>query len=150
MKGRVRALRVEIATHAHATEDEERVVKAVVNLAPNVLRRVRVGRVVLEGHYGNPITRITVHVSGSDVEEFLREFASRLGPNEKRMFRFLIRERYDASSGRLFLRVSKQDAFLGHVRFSDGDDVVRVVVVFRGSPSVDDVIKEFEELGLVA
>jgi len=79
LPGFSRVVRVEIAAHAHATEDVDKVVEAVMGLLPETLRgRVEPLVVTVEGHHGNPITRIVVRLEGVDAEEFLRSLASRL------------------------------------------------------------------------
>ncbi|NOZ89459.1 MAG: hypothetical protein GXO15_05995, partial [Crenarchaeota archaeon] len=90
MPGFSRVVRVEIAAHAHATEDVDKVVEAVMGLLPETLRgRVEPLVVTVEGHHGNPITRIVVRLEGVDAEEFLRSLASRLGDAERRILRSL-------------------------------------------------------------
>jgi len=145
-----RVLRVELAVHAHATEDPGRVRAALLNLLPEELRgRVRVEESVVEGHYSNPIRRMVARLEGGDAEAFLRYLASRLGGQERRVLRFMLESRYDEKSGRFYLRLGKQDAYLGEVRFVDGDDVVHVVIVLRGSPRLDRALGALEELGLL-
>ncbi len=146
-----RLLRVEMAVHAHATEDEEKVLTAVMGLVPPELRgRVNVRREVLEGHYSNPITRIVVRVEGRDAEETVRYIGSRLSDAERTVLASTLESRYDARAGRLYLRFSKQEAYLGRLRLYEGDDVVRVTLVFRGSPRLEEVAEELRRLGMVS
>ncbi len=141
---------VELAVHAHATEDEERVMRALARLVPeDVLKRARVAKTVLEGHHGNPITRITIVIEGEDAEKTVAHIASLLDEAEKRVLDVNFESRYDEKSGRLFLRFSKQEAYLGRVRLMDGDDVVRVVIGFRGSPDIRKARRIARELGLL-
>jgi len=145
-----RVLRLELAVHAHATEDEEAVVKALLNLIPPGLRgSARVSRQRLRGHYMNPITRMTLSLEGKAAEEALRWMGGLMSEGEKELLWMELGQRYDESSGRLYLRFSKQDAYLGRARLGAGDDVVRVVVVFRGSPSIREVEEKLRELGLL-
>jgi len=145
-----RVLRVELAVHAHATEDPARVRQALLNLVPEAIRgRVRLEESVVEGHYSNPIRRIVARLEGPEAEEFLRGLASRLDEAERKVLRFMLESRYDEKSGRFYLRLGKQDAYLGEVRFVDGDDVVHVVIVLRGSPRLEKAMKVLEELGLL-
>ncbi len=142
---------VEITVHAHATEDVGRVKAALEALLPEELRgKVEYEEQLLEGHHGNPITRIRVRVRGDDAVRVLEHIASRLSDAEKKALSSLLELRYDERAGRLYLRFSKQDAYLGEVRLYDGDDVIHVVVVFRGSPKLRDVEARLRELGLLA
>jgi len=145
-----RVLRVELAVHAHATEDPARVRQALLNLVPGELRdRVRVEESVVEGHYSNPIHRIVVKLEGRDAEEFLRGLGARLDEGGRRVMRFMLESRYDEKAGRFYLRLGKQDAYLGEVRLVDGDDVIHVVVVLRGAPRLEKALKVLEETGLL-
>lgn len=137
--------------HAHATEDVERVKQALLNLLPDCVRGKAVfSEAVVEGHYSNPIRRMTVHISGEDAIKVLEYLGSKLDDIEKSALMASLDLRYDEKEGRLYMRFSKQDAFLGRVKLYDGDDVVRVVVVFRGSPRLEDVKHILEEVGLLS
>jgi len=141
---------IALAVHVHATEDERKVLEALYRLLPEEVRgRARVSKATLEGHHGNPITRIEVVVEGEDAEKTARHIASLLDDTEKRLLDASFETRFDERSGRLFLRFSKQDAYLGRLRIMDGDDVVRVVIGFRGSPSVEKARRYARELGLL-
>ena len=141
---------VELAVHAHATEDVGKVLEAVERLIPKELRgKARVSRVSLEGHHGNPITRIEVVLEDEDAEKTVRHIASLMDDREKLVLDTSFEARYDERSGRLYLRFSKQDAYLGRLRFMDGDDVVRVVIGFRGAPDSRKARRIAKELGLL-
>ncbi|BEP18499.1 RNA-binding protein [Pyrofollis japonicus] len=143
-------VRVEIAAHAHATEDPARVEQALLNIVPEKLRpRLRIEKTVLEGHYNNPITRIVARLDGKDAEEFVKEFASMLNEQDKKILTMIVESRYDEKSGRLFLRFSKQDAYRGEIRLHDGDDVVHVVIQLRGAPKLGKAMKILQEVGLL-
>ena len=144
-------VRVELSAHAHATEDVDRVLEAVLNLLPEELRgRVKPLVQTVEGHHGNPITRIVVRLEGQEAEEFLRGLASRLSEQDKRILRFILESRYDEKAGRFYLRLSKQDAYQGRLVFSDGDDVVHVMISVRGSPRLERALRMLEEAGLLS
>ncbi len=146
-----KVLWVELAAHAHATEDVEKVKQAVMSLVPEELRgSARVSVSTVEGHYSNPITRIVVRLEGRAAEELLRSLASRLGESDKKILRFLLESRYDEKAGRFYLRLGKQEAYMGEVRFVDGDDVVHMVIAVRGSPRRERALRLLEELGLLA
>ncbi len=141
---------LELAVHAHATEDESKVLGALLNLLPEDVRgRVEARRSVLEGHHGNPIVRLELVLQGEDAEKAVRYIASRMDEADRRLLDASFEARYDERSGRLFLRFSKQDAYLGRLRLMDGDDVVRVVVGFRGSPDARKARRYARELGLL-
>jgi RNA binding exosome subunit len=141
---------VEITVHAHATEDVSRVRLAVENLLPPEVRgKVKFEEQLLEGHHGNPITRMKIRLQGEDAERFILHVASMLSDTEKKVLASLFESRYDRKAGRLYLRFSKQDAYLGEARLYDGDDVIHVVVIFRGSPSPKEAMDTLRKLGLI-
>ena len=146
-----RVVGVEISVHAHATENVDRVKQAVLNLLPEDMRgRASFEEQVLEGHHGNPITRIRLRLRDRDAEEFIKRLASMLSDTEKRVLRAMLSDRYDERQGRIYVRLSKQDAFLGEARLYDGDDVVHIVVILRGSPKLEEATRVLSELGLLA
>ncbi len=147
---RVKLLRVELAVHAHATEDEEAVKRALLNLLPPELRgRARLRTQRLRGHYLNPITRMTLSIEGRGAEEVLRWIAGIMDEGEKELLWMELDQRYDESTGRLYLRFSKQDAYMGRARLGAGDDVVRAVIVFQGAPAREEVVEKLRELGVL-
>lgn len=146
-----KVIRVEIAAHAHATEDVNRVKQAILNIVPESLHeKAEFTLYTLEGHYNNPITRIVVRLEGNAAEEFVRGLAKRLDRESKKIIAMMLENRYDAKQGRFYLRFSKQDAFLGELRFYDGDDVIHVMINLRGTPRLDKAINVLKELGLVS
>ncbi len=148
--GLTRVRNLELAVHAHATEDEGKVLEALLRLVPEDVRaRARVEKSSLEGHHGNPIVRLRLILEGEDAEKTVRHIAGLLDETDKMILDTSFEQRYDERSGRLFLRFSKQDAYLGRLRLMDGDDVVRVVIGFRGSPRTEKAKRIARELGLL-
>lgn len=141
-------VRAELSVHVHATEDENKVVQAVRNIvsSEDILKASREVKEVLEGHYSNPITRIRLEISGENAEKLLSRILKALDEHDKRVLVETLDRRYDEKGGRLYIRLSKQDAYLGEVRLMDGDDVIRIMFVFRGAPSISDIRRFLEEL----
>ncbi len=146
----VRVIRVEFSVHSHATEDEHKVIQALMSILPESARDIDVKREKLEGHYSNPIIRFTMTLEGSRAVEFLRRLGEKLDSYDKELLGATLERRYDRKTGRLYLRLGKQEAYLGEIRLVDGDDVVRVVVVFQGTPKLSDIRKFLEEVGLLS
>ena len=96
MRVKQRVLRIEFSVHAHATEDVERVKQALLNLLPEHTRRkVTFSETLVEGHYSNPIRRITVHISGEDAIKALEYLGSTLDDIEKHALMASLDLRYD-------------------------------------------------------
>lgn len=150
MQKEVKIVSAEVAAHAHATEDLEKVKRAMLNVLPEDLRaklKSRIDVQKLEGHHGNPIHRLTLRLSGEEASSLLRFIISGLSEGERTLMELIVKNRYDKKRGRLFLRLSKQDAYLGRIRLLEGDDVLRVTVTFRGSPSPTLVASLLKEMG---
>jgi RNA binding exosome subunit len=126
----VRELRAQV--FVHATEDKERVMKALMELFPSDVRsRVSIEEERLEGHYGNPIIKIVARVVGEDAVRTFRHILSRLSRIDREALRGTLEDRVD-KEGTLYFRLSKQEAYLGGLTVYEADDVIRVTVHFEG------------------
>ncbi|MCE4604678.1 MAG: hypothetical protein F7B20_06915 [Aeropyrum sp.] len=116
----------------HATEDREKVLKALSSVVPTKSEGVEVVEDVFEGHYGNPIRILTIRVKSPRLaEDLLKSVLDRLPEHDVKYLLSTLDERVD-KSGALYLRVSKQDAFHGEIRIFEGDDVIRLSIGFKG------------------
>lgn len=138
---RVRVVEVELSTNCHATEEPEKVATALRNLLPPQLRSgASIEEQVLTGYYGNPIRRMRIRVRGRDAEEVLRHILRSMDDTDREVLFSTLESRFDPRGSRLYLRVGKQDAYLGRIRLYDGSDAVRVVASFAHARNrVDDV-----------
>lgn len=126
--------RVNARAYVHATEDRERVLKALITVFPgDIIDRLEIREERYEGHYGNPI--IVLEADSRDplvAEKTLRHVLSSLPSSDRRYLLASLEERVDRS-GSLYLRLSKQKAYLGELVIHEGDDVIRLMVSFEGS-----------------
>ena len=138
-------IRVTARVYVHATEEKDRVMKALMNVFPRELwGDVEVREEKYEGHYGNPI--IVLEAGISDPQKALQAFkniVNRLDEADRRYLLASLEERVD-KNGTLYIRLSKQQAYLGSLRVFEADDVVRVAVAFQGSRRK--ALKEYHEL----
>jgi hypothetical protein len=118
---------MELSTHVHATEDEDKVRRALLNLLPPDLR-VKVRPVVTEssGYFGNTIKVLSLGIRGGDAERALGFMLRSMDETDREVLRASLENRIEGS--RLFIRFDKQMAYKGVIRLSDGDDVVKVTV----------------------
>ncbi len=134
---------VRFSTLAHATEDLEKVVQAVLAISPPDFPR-KVETLRLKGHYGNEITicRLTVN-SRQKAEGFIDHLWERLGVSDRKTLYMGLDEHLD-SAGTLHLRIEKQKALEGQVVLGSTDPV-KVEISFQsrgtGEPLVDLVRK---------
>jgi len=108
--------KLKLRAHCYATEDVNKVRKAVENLLGNVKHDMKVVEVL--GHYGDPIKVLEYSVaSAEDAEEVFRKTISALG------FETLGVEERSGIGGKLHLRVDKQQLYQGRIVPSDVDPV---------------------------
>ena len=118
-----------ISTIAHATEDPEKVKRAMLNLLPKDLRTsVTMSETVAKGHHGNPIVLLNFDINDSESAKATFNYIMRSLPDvEKSQIRSQLHLYYDGKSA-LYLRIDKQSAYLGSLRLSLSDDVIKLRV----------------------
>jgi hypothetical protein len=105
-------------TFVQATEVEERVVEAM-RLVTGV---DEFERTETEGYHGNPIIILETTLKR---KRDIRNVFSRLDTEDVQLLIDTLDERVDEDS-HLYMRLDKQEAFLGGMRLADGGDVIRV------------------------
>ena len=144
-----RAVSVKISTITHATEDHEKVAKAIRNLS---LGETSLGFIMnrAKGHHGNEITTSVFTIrNAKNAERFLKNIWSGLSQLDKTEVYSSLASRID-SSGTLFLRIDKQEALKGRIRL-ENIDPVKIEISFRTEPSkrnefVDNIRRTLEEI----
>lgn len=137
---------IDIRVFAHATEDVDKVLKAVWNVLPSEAFDVVVfERSSLVGHHGNPIVVLEARIKDRNLcEGVFRRLASSLGVLDKELLgREVLRF---VEKGSLFLRFDKQLAFLGLVKLS-WVDPIHFRVQFK-KHSCEEVVGICREYGL--
>lgn len=137
---------VQVSTIAHATDDIEKVQRALRFFLPESLReRELFTRRYVQGHHGNPIVTFEAKLTRlEDVDQFSHHLAEQLPKTEK----LLIQGNLDTHSdeeGNLYIRFDKQQALRGVVNLSD-EDPIRVKLKFnRLSGDTEKLMKQFLE-----
>jgi RNA binding exosome subunit len=116
---------VNISTFAYATEDEEKVVKAIRNLLNDEVQDIRLTRRRLSGYYGDPILVISGKVRKKGATDTLNNLMNRLSTLDKQKLLDEIGDRLD-ENGNFYLRFDKQKAYIGKV-FLQEIDPIRMV-----------------------
>ena len=123
-------LKAELQTFAHATEDIEKVEKALANILGDEIRNATITHSELKGHFKDPITIIKAKVKkkkpASDLFDKIIEGMSSL---DLSTLLDEITERVD-TSGNLYIRFDKQKAFRG-VEYINKFDPIRIKIKFR-------------------
>ncbi|MEM2548509.1 MAG: RNA-binding domain-containing protein [Nitrososphaerota archaeon] len=116
----------------HATEDEEKVMKAVENVVRfDRMSKMKIVTQVLKGYYGDPLAMIRFEVLDPDTSlEIVKDIFSRLSEYERHD---LIENCIEGGrhGGKLYIRLDKQAAYNGVLRLSDKDPI-RIEVAVRG------------------
>jgi RNA binding exosome subunit len=138
---------VDIRFCAHATEDLDKVMKAVYNIFPSdQTEEIAFNKSSLQGHYGNPITffetRIKDKVTVRALVENLSNTLSSLDKEElgRELHRFV-------EKGSLYLRLDKQAALQGKIKFVTSDPI-RIRIRFIKS-KLEDVTEICRKIGMI-
>lgn len=136
LKGAVQS--VEVSYLVHATEDIAKLSEAVYAMlsVPSKPEEEK-----LEGHHGNPITRVRYHITGDEAALVLDRIAARLAGETKIVLRNDLEELLDEHSA-LYLRFDKQRLVQGALQEGTGD-AVRVKVKLRGGHLARESAAEF-------
>lgn len=112
---------------SHATEDPEKVKTAILNLAPKQVRSsIKVNLSSAKGHHGNPITLFSADIDDPEsTKKIINHVVRSLSEAELSHIRDQFSFYYDGHSS-IFLRFDKQSAYLGSLRLSTSDDVVKL------------------------
>ncbi|HIE14702.1 TPA: hypothetical protein EYP70_05460 [Candidatus Bathyarchaeota archaeon] len=121
--GKIPISYIDISMFAHATEDEEKVLKAAKAIIPKEEdERVSFKKNRLKGEYGNPITFFKVRVKEPrSVEAIIAHLSSHLTESDKAsMLRdFSLR----LCNGILYIRLDKQKALQGRLKLCNADPI---------------------------
>lgn len=125
---------LEIFTLCHATENLGKVKKSIINLLPSTIKTLYESLIevtLLEGHYGNPIFFLKLKIEDSvHATLIFRHLMKSLDPSDILSLEVAIGLHQD-SSGNLYLRFDKQQAYLGKVKLNEGDDVIKIKIRFK-------------------
>ena len=127
----------------YATEDPKKVLKAVENvLGADAAKKMSMSSERLEGYYGDPITLMRIFLLDRELcEKALLRILSNLSDSEREEL-WRDRSKLGRHGGKLYIRLDKQEAFLGRIRLSDKDPI-RIVAELRGN--VEALRKRLEE-----
>ena len=138
---------IAVSAFAHATEDLDKVVKAVQQVLPNDQTEIRFNKSSLTGHYGNPITLVEAKIRDKQtILSLIEKLASNLSPLDKEILRRDIHVHFE--KGNLYIRLHKQLAFQGKVALGRSDPI-RMRIRFK-TKEIEDVITICKEWGVLA
>lgn len=128
----MRIERLLIQVLCHATEDEEKVMKAVENVVGiEMMDKMKISSNTLRGYYGDPILMIKFETSDPETPmQIIRRIFSKLSEYEKIDVIQNCLER-GKHGGKLYIRLDKQAAYNDVLRLSNKDSI-RIEVAIRG------------------
>ena len=139
---------ISIRVFAHATEDQERVTRAILNILPEELAESAVFKKTnLTGHHGNSIMLIETELADRPrLMTALEKIGKSLTSLDKQT---LYNEmKLHLEKGNLYLRFDKQGAFCDRLEFSPIDPI-HFKVHFRNK-TPDEIVGICEKAGLLA
>lgn len=134
----VKLLRASVFTHA--TEDLSRVRQALLNIVPQELRgSISITEEVVKGHHGNEIKIYRFELHGDYALRVLKYIICSLSDGDRSVLLLSVGDRVGDVKSHLYLRLGKQESYMGRLTVRDGSDVVRVAVTVDGCRTLDDV-----------
>ncbi len=122
---------IEIMTYIHATEDEDKVMKALEKLVPSNYRSlIKIEKSCSYGYFGNEIKIVKIKVQNSQLaNNIISHVVSMLDNLDKQIIKTSFESRFEKS--KLYLRINKQSLYLSKPQLDEGDDVVKIVIGFN-------------------
>ena len=138
---------VDIRFCAHATEDQDKVLKAVYNVLANEdPEEIEFTKSNVEGHYGNPITFFETRIkTKKPIKALIDNISSNLSSLDKNELTNTIDKCVE--KGNLYIRLDKQAAFQNKVKLVMSDPI-RIRIRFRKNKP-EDVVAVCKELGML-
>lgn len=144
-------IRLTVQASVQATEDAEKVQKAVENLFPADLRStLKFTTSKLRGHYHNPILRLETQLTQHDhIERILTSIGQSLSSEDRAQLGRTFSSRIDEKGG-FFIRFDKQEAYQGRIRIIHRGDSIRMVIRFSGrKPSINQIENHCRQFQLI-
>jgi len=122
MKKTLSVSSAEVSVFSYSTEDEKKVQRAVLNTFPRELWvMVKFSSQIVKGHYNDSMTVLSAKLK-KEAEGFARYLLSQFSPTDRRRLLDELDSRMD-SSGNLYIRLNKQEAFLGDIELGESDPI---------------------------
>ena len=140
----MRIVSARVSVIVHATEDPEKVTRALNQICGLDLSRSMIEQRTVKGHFGNPIKPLALHLRYAQAEEVLVNLWRKLSVQERDVLVEALKDRLD-DEGKLHLRLDKQESFRGKVRLNERDPI-KAQFSFQSGSSYTEVRKLLESL----
>jgi hypothetical protein len=137
---------IDVRFSVHATEDLNKVIKAVHQILPaDHVDDVVFKKNALRGHYRNPITLFQTRITKKKIVKALVKnvFSNLEEPDKESLLREI---NSHVEEGSLYLRLDKQAAFQSEMKLCTADPI-RVRIRFR-KKRIEDIVRICQELGM--
>ena len=143
--------KINIRFSVHATENPEKVKKAVDYLfSPDYIEDVTFKKTVLKGHYGNLIGLFEAQIKDPRVVKSVVEtLSSNLSQSDKE--KIISESSLFIERSSLYLRFDKQDAFRGELKLHKADPIyirIRFKIHSKKNTTTSNIIEICREIGL--
>ena len=138
---------VDVRFSVHATEDPDKVIKAVHQILPaDHAEDIVLKKKTLRGHYRNPITLFEARIKKKEIVKalLLNVFSNLEEPDRESLLKEID---LHVEEGSLYVRLDKQAAFQGEMKLCTADPI-RLRVRFR-KKRIEDIVKICQELGML-
>jgi len=137
---------IDIRVFAHATEDADKVLKAMCNVLPEAaVDTVIFKKRSLTGHYGNPIIFFEARLKGELAQRFFEKLSTGLGVLDKEQLNSEIRTHIE--KGNLYIRLDKQSAYLGEIKLYQTDPIHFRIHFKKSNP--EEIVEICRGFGLI-
>lgn len=137
---------IDVRAFTHATEDQEKVLKAIHNTLPaELIDKIIFKEKRLTGHHGNPIILFETKIKKDAVNAVFEKLSSRLERLDKELLAYEIKRHLDR--GNLYIRLDKQSAFLNELRIGSVDPIHLSIHFRKRSP--EEIIKVCRKSGML-
>ena len=123
---------IDVRAFAHATEDTDKVLKAIQNTLPTgLIETINIAKTSLAGHHGNPITLYETRIKEkATAQKTFEKISANLGILDKELLSNEIQLHLE--KGNLYLRLDKQSAYLEETKLCQIDPI-RFRIHFKNS-----------------
>lgn len=141
---------IDISFFVHATEDQEKVLKAVGNCFPSItLSEIQFARNSLSGHYKNPITFFETRIKDRNlIKTIITDLSSKIEQKDKE-FLLSERDKYLDEDGSLYIRADKQSIYNNVLCLCSADPIRIKIRLSVSSKNPQETVSIYKELGLL-
>lgn len=141
---------VNISFFVHATEDPEKVLKAVENCFPSMtLSEIQFARNSLSGHYKNPITFFETRIKDRDlIKAIITDLSIKIEQKDKELL-LSERDKYVGEDGSLYIRADKQSVYNNILRICSADPIHIKIRLSVSSKNPQEAVSIYKKLGLL-